>query len=61
MTQTIIVGIVVAAALFFAVRRLLRTLKGKGGCHGGCDGCPLKDGGECHCAHNLPDIDPDRL
>jgi len=46
MMQTIIVGVILAATLFFAVRWVVRTLKGKGGgcgcdCNGGgCDGCP---------------------
>ena len=46
--QTIIVILIVSAALFFAVRRLVRTLrsKDKGGCGGSCEGCPLK-GDKC--------------
>ena len=48
--QTIIVILIVAAALFFAVRRLVRTLrsKDKDGCSCGCscEGCPLK-GDKC--------------
>ena len=46
--QTIIVILIVAAALFCAVRRLVRTLRGKnkGGCGCGCDGCPMK-GDKC--------------
>ncbi|MBR4773323.1 MAG: FeoB-associated Cys-rich membrane protein [Bacteroidales bacterium] len=47
MTQTIIVILIVAAAVFFAVRRLLRTVKRKdGGCGCGCSGCPYR--GECN-------------
>lgn len=45
MIQTIIVGVILAATLFFAIRWLVRSIKGKGGCGcgcngGGCDGCP---------------------
>ena len=41
MWQTIIVILIVAAAVFFAVRRVVRLSKGKGGgCGCGCDGCP---------------------
>lgn len=61
MIQTILVILLVTAALFFAVQRLLRILRGKGGCPGGCDHCPMKDGGECHCTNTFPDIDPDAL
>ena len=47
MMQTIIVGVILAATLFFAVRWLVRTLKGKGGgCGGGCQNCPYANG---HC------------
>lgn len=56
MTQTIIVILLVTAAAFFAVRRLVRTLRGKGGCPGGCDHCPMKNGKDCHCTPMLPDI-----
>ena len=52
--QTIIVIVTVVAALFFAVRRLVRILKRKEGC--GCDHCPMKDGKDCHCTPRLPDI-----
>ena len=56
MIQTLIVILLVAAAVFFAVRRLVRTLRGKGGCPGGCDHCPMKGGDGCHCTPRLPDI-----
>lgn len=59
--QTILVILLVAVAVFFAVRRLVRTLRDKSGCPGGCDHCPMKGGGDCHCSHTLPDIDPDAL
>lgn len=61
MMQTIIVGVILAATLFFAVRWVVRTLKGKGGCGCGCQNCPRAGGGECHCADRLqlPDIDLD--
>ena len=56
MIQTVIVILLVAAAVGYALYRLVRTLRGKGGCAGGCDGCPMKGGGECHCTPKLPDI-----
>ena len=54
--QTILVILLVAVAVFFAVRRLVRTLRGKSGCTGGCDHCPMKGGGDCHCPPRLSDI-----
>ncbi len=59
MWQTILVGIILAATLFFAVRWIVRTVKGKGGC--GCQGCPHSGKRHCHCSDcdlHLPDIDP---
>ena len=45
MIQTIIVGLILAATAFFAVRWLVRTLKGKGGgCGCGCQNCPHANG-----------------
>ncbi|MCR5822765.1 MAG: FeoB-associated Cys-rich membrane protein [Bacteroidales bacterium] len=43
MVQTIIVVLVVTAALFFAVRGLIRTFRGRGGCGCGCSKCPYSD------------------
>ena len=42
MSQTIIVALIVATALLFAVRGLVRTIKGKRSCNCGCDNCPNK-------------------
>ena len=51
MWQTAIVILILAATVFFAVRWIVRTAKGKGGCACGCTGCPKAGGkGECHCA-----------
>lgn len=61
MWQTVLVVLIVATALFFTVRRLVRTLRSKGGCAGGCDHCPMNGGGDCHCSHTLPNINPDAL
>ncbi|MBR1834335.1 MAG: FeoB-associated Cys-rich membrane protein [Bacteroidales bacterium] len=57
MLQTIITLLIVAAAVGFAVRGLVRTLKGKGHCSCGCDHCPA-GGKTCHCQDrlHLPDI-----
>lgn len=41
MIQKVIVLLIVAAAVFFAVRRLARTVKKKD-CGCGCSGCPYK-------------------
>ena len=57
MAQTIIVGIILAVTVAFAVRWLVRTVKGKGGCN--CQGCPYSGSKECHCKDGgpqLPDI-----
>ena len=44
MIQTIIVGLILAATLFFAIRWIVRTVKGKGGgCGCGCQNCPYAD------------------
>ena len=63
MIQTVIVLLIVACAVFFAVRWIVRTVKGKGGCQCSCSGCPYSGDKNCHCnaATHLPDIDPDRL
>ncbi len=58
MTQTVIVILIVAAALFFAVRRLVRTIRGKGTCNCGCNRCP-HGGNECRCHSagvHLPEV-----
>ena len=39
MIQTLIVILIVAAAVFFVVRRAVRLGKGKRGCGCGCDNC----------------------
>ena len=45
MTQTIIVLLIVAATVFFAVRRVVHTVRRKGGgCGCGCSDCPYKGG-----------------
>ena len=44
MLQTIIVGIILAATVFLAIRWIVRTIKGKGGgCGCGCQNCPYAD------------------
>ena len=57
MLQTIIVVLILAVTVAFALRWLVRTVKGKGGCN--CSGCPYSGGKECHCKDGqckLPDI-----
>ncbi len=57
MLQTIITLLIVAAAVGFAVRGLVRTLRNKKGCSCGCSNCPMKNS-ECHCHReiDLPEI-----
>ncbi len=62
MLQTVIVVIILAATLFFAIRWLVRTVKGRGGgCGCGCQGCPHAKGQGCHGCEGmkLPDISLD--
>lgn len=58
--QLILVLFIIAATLFFVVRRIVRTAKGKGGgCACGCSHCPHSGAAECHChdhSPKLPDI-----
>lgn len=56
MIQTILVGIIVAAAVALVIRHYWKAFKGKSsgcgcGCSGGCSSCgPCgKDKKECHC------------
>lgn len=42
MVQPIIALAIVAVAVGFAVRGLVRNLKHKGGCPGGCSQCPMQ-------------------
>ena len=46
MIQTVIVILILAATLFFTVRWIVRTTRGKGGCGCGCSGCPYR--GDCN-------------
>ena len=57
MVQTIIALTIVAAAVGFAVRGLVRTLKHKDGCSCGCSQCPARNKA-CHCPDSikLPEI-----
>ena len=57
MAQTIIALLIVAVAVGFAIRGLVRTLKHKGGCSCGCSNCPARGKG-CHCPDStqMPDI-----
>ena len=54
MIQKALVLLAVAVTSFFAVRGVVRTLKGKRGCS--CQDCPLSHGKECHCHADIPDI-----
>ena len=56
MLQTVLVGIILAVTVLLAVRWLVRTVKGKGGCGCGCDSCPYAGGKECHCKDGAPKL-----
>jgi hypothetical protein len=56
MLQKVLVGIILAVTVLFAVRWLVRTVKGKGGCGCGCDRCPYAGGKECHCKDGSPKL-----
>lgn len=49
MIQGILVAVILAVAVFFVVRGVVRTLKGKGGCSCGCENCPMNGEKKCHC------------
>ena len=46
MIQTLIVILIVAAAVVFTVRKVARTAKGKEGCGCGCKDCAAKHCGK---------------
>ena len=51
MWQMVIVILILAVTGVFAVRWIVRMVKGKSGCGCQCQGCPHTGGkGECHCA-----------
>jgi len=50
MLQTVIALLIVAAAVGFAVRGLVRTFRSKKGCSCGCTGCPCS-GPHGKCKH----------
>jgi len=58
----IIVGLIVAVALFYTVRRLIKIFKGESSCGCGgscsCDGCT--PGPEKECCSSKEDSDDDR-
>lgn len=56
----IIVGLIVAVALFYTVRRMIKTFKGESscGCGSSCDGCT--PGPEKECGSSQEDSDNDR-
>ena len=61
MIQTVITLLIVAGALAFAVWRVVKLSRGKGGCN--CSGCPYSGKKECHCGDNgihLPEVNPDK-
>ncbi|MBQ8703119.1 MAG: FeoB-associated Cys-rich membrane protein [Bacteroidales bacterium] len=60
MSQYIIVIAILTATAVLAVRWVVRTLRGKGGCGcSSCEHCPMKGDAKCHCHDqdlHLPDI-----
>ncbi|MBR1798834.1 MAG: FeoB-associated Cys-rich membrane protein [Bacteroidales bacterium] len=64
MWQDIIVWVVVAVAVGFAVRWMVKQLNGKQGCGCGCNSCAKKGNHTCNCKNSalkLPDIDVDKV
>ena len=58
--QLAITLLIVAAAVGYAVWRIVRTFSSRGGCN--CSTCPHSGKKECHCHQpKLPDIDPSNL
>ncbi|MBA3009659.1 MAG: FeoB-associated Cys-rich membrane protein [Proteobacteria bacterium] len=50
--DTILVGIIVAWALIFSIRSVIKTYKGQGGCN--CSGGCTTKGKEGHCGQGQP-------
>ncbi|GMO11522.1 MAG: hypothetical protein Ta2A_20140 [Treponemataceae bacterium] len=42
LVQTIILAVIIAAAVAFLAVRIVKALRGKGGCACGCENCKLK-------------------
>lgn len=59
MIQIIIVIAILTVTVVLTVRWVVRTLRGHGGCPGGCSHCPKQGRSGCHCQDgtpHLPDI-----
>jgi hypothetical protein len=54
----IIVGLIVAVALFYTIRRMIKTFKGQSSCGCGCEGCT--PGPEKDCCSAKEDSDTDQ-
>ena len=55
----ILVGLIVAAALFYLIRRMIKFFKGQSSCSCGCDGCTPSP--QQKCCNPKDDSDADRL
>ena len=62
---TYIIGLVLAVALFFALKHVYHNFVSghndccgseSGGCGCGCDRCPYAGGKECHCKDGSPKL-----
>lgn len=61
--ENILVGLIVAAALFYCIKRLINTFKADSSCSCGCKGCPAgpeadscsQPEKDCCCQKNDPD------
>ena len=54
----ILVGLIVAAAFFYMIRRMIKTFKGESSCSCGCEGC--SPGPRENCCSQKEDSDTDR-
>lgn len=54
----ILVGLIVAVALFYTIRRMINIFKGQSSCGCGCEGCAV--GPEKECCGQKEDSDADK-
>ena len=50
----IVVGVIVAIALFYCIRRMLNAFSGRSSCSCGCEGCSAAVPGKASCCDTLP-------
>ncbi len=47
--ENILVGVIVAAALFYCIKKMIKAFKGQTSCSCGCEGCSLSVPGKQAC------------